>query len=622
VDDYIKAGFNTRFVEFYWQPGQSTVEEGFAGWDKELVYAHDGGLYIVIYIHNTVHEHFGWKFDGRWREAVGKIVRRYKDLPNLIGWAWSDEYGDALSYPDEEFRKFLAKRYNYKIERLNASWGSSYKNFDNIRLEYTREKKGRPEKSTLQSDKPFGLGPRAFDSAEFKLFRARQACEIFEKTIREFDTEKPIFSGANNLGWPSTRVPLNWVFLYDFYPTYSGDDFLTHHVWMTDFGRSANLRPSMPVLMPETHMATPKWHLDARVLRGWVVESALHGACSIAIWPWGYLCRTLEGDRTPGPQRVEIIRRTFDQLSDSGLFGMAPKTSIAVLYQPWAEGWGNLSQMYGLLRKPQQEAFSLMQAFCLGTQYGQVDYLDNQALRAVDLDHYGVVFAPFAADMDEKLLDKLSKYVKRGGVLFADVGFGCLGIDKTVTSMPPKARMLFGIESLAVSEASPGAFRVTEACRDILGIRQPVAESTDKLNQMALDVTATSAIPLLRGPGKQGVFVNRYGEGLAIYSSALGWTSNPAEDALLSEIHNVLMGRRANIRLLGQQPANGRFVGTGEVFLYSNGYAVQNLTDKVKTFQIVLGRKDRKSHTVGPHCVLLVRDGREISLGTGVWPRE
>ena len=49
---------------------------------------------------------------------------------------------------------------------------------------------------------------------------------------------------------------------------------LTHHVWALDIGRGPNSRPAMQMLLPE-HSSHYNWHLDARVLRGWMVESAV-----------------------------------------------------------------------------------------------------------------------------------------------------------------------------------------------------------------------------------------------------------------------------------------------------------------------------------------------------------
>lgn len=150
----------------------------------------------------------------------------------------------------------------------------------------------------VSPEMPFGIGPKAFDSASYRAFRVAQCCKEFEQAIREVDPDTPIISPGNNLGWPATQIPTTWGITFDFYPGNSGDDMDTHHVWMVDIGRGPNVRPAMQFLLPE-RWDSPKWHLDARVLRGWMVESAIHGATGITFWPWSMLGRdNLKGDRS------------------------------------------------------------------------------------------------------------------------------------------------------------------------------------------------------------------------------------------------------------------------------------------------------------------------------------
>jgi len=96
---------------------------------------------------------------------------------------------------------------------------------------------------------------------------------------------------------------------------------------------------------------------------------------------------------------------------------MLPTPTIAVLYQPYAEGWGAMSQVYGVLRYPSGEPLPLLEELRFGTSYGQVEYLTPNTLEQARFEDYGVILAPFSCDLTAEHLDRLSAYVAQGGVL-------------------------------------------------------------------------------------------------------------------------------------------------------------------------------------------------------------
>ena len=631
---YRRAGFNTVFVELSYAGDDVPLEEAFTRWDDYLLGVKRRGFYAILYIHNSIHAGAGrepWSFDDQWRRYVQAIAKRYSRMTNLVGWCFSDELGDAITYPDEAFQEFLRGEYR-DVDALNAAWGSGFASFDQVKLEYQRQGHGRPEDSMMTPAAPFGVGPKAFDSARFKLAHVAWAQQQFDSAVREVDPTTPIWGGANNLGWVATQIPATWGAFFDFYPGSSGSDLDTHHVWMVDVGRGCNVRPAMPMLLPE-HDGVFDWHLDARVLRGWMVEAALHGATGITFWPWGFLgVDERPGDRSSSTQRVDMCGMTIRTLRDSGIFDMLPRPTIAVLYEPYAEGWGAMSQVYGLLRYPSGEPLALMTELKYGTRYGQVDYLMASTLGRADLDRYGVILAPFAADISRENMSKLIAYVRGGGVLFADVGFGCVQAGKTVTSMTDEAKQLFGISRLTVSGAEPGRFVATGAVPELLGGLKAGADVTDKLSDMALDVMPSTAVAALRGPGAQGLYVNRVGDGYAIFCSALAWSSPTATDSLMCKLHNALFARRARIAVtvIKPTPAAPEVVGRWaqaskepyfaqgyEIARFAQGYAVQNRSDVHTDVTIrVNGRIEH--HRMAPRSVVLAKGDEVIPLGTGV----
>ena len=621
--DYTRAGFNTVFAEIGYG-GELPMDQFLGKWDEVLLTIKKRGLMAVIYIHNTVHASAGkrpWAFDKSWRDYVQTIVKRYRGASNLIGWCFSDEVGDQITYTDEDFRAFLKREYE-SIARLNDAWGTRHADFGQIKLEYQRKGHGRPAKSMVTPEFPFGVGPKAFDSASFKLRRVARGHKEFEAAVREVDPDTPIWGGANNLGWPATRIPTGWGAFFDFYPQYSGNDFETHHVWAMDIGRGPNVRPAMQMLLPE-HSGSHNWHLDSRVFRGWMVESAIHGAAGITVWPWSFLgSDDRPGDRATSIERIDSVGMTIRTLTASGIFEMLPTNTIAVIYEPYAEGWGNMSQVYGLLRYPSGEPVHLMRELKFGTRCGQVDYLTRLHLAQARLDDYGVILAPFVPDLDEKCLEKLSAYVRNGGVLFADIGFDCIRAGKVVSAMTERARQLFGIKGLQVSKAKPGRFVATGECAELLGGLEKDRDATGQLTRMALDVDPTTAVAALRGPGRQGLYVNSIGTGYAIFCSTLAWSAPVANDALLRKIHNALFSRRARIEDAGDAPAPTKpttFTNDYELARFASGYVVQNRANQRKTLKIRTDGRPHQ-HDMPPRSVLLIKDGHPIPLGTGVWP--
>ena len=190
-EDYRRAGFNTVFAELNYPGKAVSLDQAFAQWDKQLLGIKRQGLFCILYIHNSIHSGAGerpWQFDPTWRQYVQAIVERYRPMSNLVGWTFSDEYGDNVTYPDDAFRDFMRREYE-SIEVLNAAWKTNYDGFDEIRLEYQRQGHGRPEPSMVQESFPYGIGPKAFDSARFKIERTAWGNAQFEEAVREVDSE-------------------------------------------------------------------------------------------------------------------------------------------------------------------------------------------------------------------------------------------------------------------------------------------------------------------------------------------------------------------------------------------------------------------------------------------------
>jgi len=632
--DHKATGLNTIFYELYAdtapESGGRSYAELYEMWTRDLSKIAQEGYQVIIYIHNTNHDRDKrgfFPFDEEWRLRVTKMVETFKSLPNLAGWAFSDECGDHVGYPVTEFREFLKKRYS-DITKLNVAWESKYNAFDEIALPYLDKDgssgTGIPTQDILNHKYPLGVSRRAFDAADFKLFRVRNAHKIFEDLVRKVDPITPLWSGAHNLAWAATQVPPGWGAWHDAYPTYSGDDWLTHHAWFQGILRGQNFRPVLPMLMVETSNSSlaAKWNLDPGTWGGWMTQAALLGSSGAAFWPWSLLAEArAPEEKASAEERRRFLGTTIKQISQSDLFEMLPQNTVAVLYEPYAEGWAGVSQVYGLLPKPTRTPLGLFQNFAFGTFVGGVDYLTVDTALAADLESYGVILAPFAADIPPALQTKLDQFVKKGGILVADIGFSSKNADGNVVSMTPSARELFGISSLTAS-------RIERKWT----LANPVPAPFSKASFVAdfdfsikglVGVSATTAQPVFQGSDGQGLFVNRVGDGLAFFYSGIMFDpetmSNPNIKTFLRE---VLSNRARILRVADNQAAVSPkeiYSKSVQMLKFSDGFAIANLTDEsVNATLLVDGVQYSK--LLEPRAAYLNRNGEFRCISSAFFP--
>lgn len=626
-DQYFGTGFNTVFYELYSAKALGkTEEETWQMWEKDLAEIAEAGAKVIIYIHNSRHvreANYVMDLDDAWKADVQKIVRRFKDQPNLIGWNFSDEPGDFVGYPVEEYRKFLERKYG-SIEALNKAWESEYKDFSEVGLDRERNGVGLPLPSMANKSYPLGLSTKAFDSAEFKLWRVNSVHEMFAKVVREIDPKTPLWSGAQNLGWAEVAVPAGWGAFEDAYPTYTGNDWATHHIWTMDILRGQNYRPVLPMLMTETDRpdASSKWILDPRVWEGWGVQGALHGSSGVTVWPWGLLAETnIQNQKATPSERAQVFRNMTERLKKSGIFELKPDNSVAVLFQPYAEGWAGISQVYGLLAQPTGEPVGILEQLKFGTASGSVDYLTNPSLMAADLNSYGVLFAPFSADIPEDIQTKLKEFVTNGGILLSDVGFSCKNGGGRLFDMTAGAKELFGIKELKPLKIE-GAWKLVNKPALLSEVNlSPTLQLSEK---GAVAVTPSTAEAIYAGPGGQGLYINKVGKGFALFYSGLLWDRAPMQNPDIRNIHRALVKNRA--RITKEDPAQETSLESlaqdYQIFKYDKGFAVGNLTDKEIQAEVSVSGKKYKQTLAPYEAVLVNEDGTKASLGIGFFPAD
>jgi hypothetical protein len=632
-EDHKKAGFNTVFYELYAdvspESSGKTYAELFEMWRQDLQEIKDRGYAVIIYIHNHNHDRDRRGFfslDEEWKGRVRRFVEEFKDLPNLAGWAFSDEPSDHIGYPVEEFRMFLKNKYA-TIQDLNSAWNAAFGSFEEIVLSY-RDKDGNkgtgiPGPEAVDSAYVLGVSRKSFDAADYKLWRVRTAHKTFEAVVRTVDQKTPLWSGAHNLAWAATQVPEGWGAWCDAYPTYSGNDWFTHHVWFQQILRGQNYRPVIPMLMIETSKPdlSDKWNLDPRVWGGWMVQGALQASSGVAFWPWALLGEEYsENEVADAAKRLEFCAGTISKLEKSGVFEMKAENTIAVLYQPYAEGWAGQSQVYGLLANTGDEPLGLIEALTFGTPSGSVDYLTNDTLLAANLETYGVILAPFAADIPPEVLERLSEYVRKGGILVADMGFSAKNADGHLASMTSGAKELFGISKLKASRME-GPWTISQRLPSPLkkaGLT--LAPGHSLRAQLSVDPSKAKAV--IEGPSGQGLFVNAVGSGYAYYFSGKLWDRQIMANEVIGRIHLALFKNRSQIEKLDaadHPPMPGMANGGYQLFNYSSGFAVANLTDQEKDVRFKV-RGGEVALRLAPGKAYLSQGGDPVEIGSAFFP--
>jgi len=95
---------------------------------------------------------------------------------------------------------------------------------------------------------------------------------------------------------------------------------------------------------------------------------------------------------------------------------------------------------------------------------------------------------------------------------------------------------------------------------------------------------------------------------------------------LLRKIHQALFSRRAQIERVDEDDwsrieGDVFFTQGYEIARFKNGYVMQNRTQNHLTMHISVGQQVHE-HSLPPYGVLLVKDGEQIPLGSGLWPVE
>ena len=367
-----------------------------------------------------------------YREKVAKmnsmLAKRYGKNKAVIAWHISNEYGGKCYCPlcQNAFREYLKKRYNNDINELNQAywsdfWSHTYDNFEQIEA---------PMPMTETCIHGLNLDWRRFCSHQTVDF---MKAEI--SAIREYNQDLPITT--NMIPW---WYDLNYnefadyidIASWDAYPDWHNADHIRQAVetgFWHDYFRALKDRPFM---LMESAPGLVNWKEVNKLKRPGMdtlasLQAIAHGSDSVQYFQWRKSRGSVEKFHGAVVDHVGTEHtRIFKTVQTTGarlkaideVAGSSVQARVAILYD-WESRW----------------ALDDSQGFQKDKRYSQtcVDYYTPLWKRGIavdvigpnkDFDKYDLVIAPMQYMTSKTLIEKIERYVKNGGYVYATYTLG------------------------------------------------------------------------------------------------------------------------------------------------------------------------------------------------------
>lgn len=550
------------------------------------------------------------------KDLIRKVVTELGPEEGVTAWATGDLLERGIRNSSGAFQRFLKVGYP-TLAALNQSWGASFKDWTQVSV---------MDAATLDKEKPYGCGRASIDLADFRRQEFHDLMALWSDAIRALDPRRPLLTGRVSLYRSLDAIPEAYSTIQVWMPpdVMEGDE-ATHNVQALAMASRGGRFGVIPVFR---FPVTPSPLFSENALKRWIGLAALNGASGFGF------------ESSQRIRESNNVRLVLSQLSeDAGAFredqfNVVPRGSIAMLWEPYAEGFVGKQQpapAYGYVPGlAPGEPRHLLHAFNQGTCFGLMDILRPADLSAAELDRYGVIFCPMALKLGEATRGLLQGYMERGGVVVADLGLGLYETGAWTTLSPAAAAWsgadhLFvakimtanftfsrrdpllpsvraglravGFEPQATSstEQSAGVGVVRRASSTRIGdprasVDGPVAYCVPTAEAQPLAIIGSEWDPTARplpltspGPRKlpekgapawAGIFLRPLGFGAAIFATFPLWCAWDPADPAFEAFHGDLSSRRALYQRLGP----GLFGGQVRLAaLGSDGFRLLNM---------------------------------------------
>lgn len=582
------------------------------GWIAE---AHQAGLGVIVGLPTILGgEYHVTASNDQYRAALSEwlraVVGGLRDEPGIIGWATDHDAERAIAYSDEGFRDWLLRRYG-SVAALNAAWGTSLPTIMDV---------DRRDPERLDQEQPYGVGVASVDLAEYHRAACHDVMQLWAQQIRSCGARGLLFTGRIVRYRGLTAVPDDYdVVMPSMPPDVLEADLVSHNVQAVSMGRRGGrfeVVPWLRVPVPPSRAA------EDGSLSQWIMEAGLRGAVGVCLEDWS---------RIAGSRRTQrmVTEQVALALEQQPFLSEPPMPTAAVLYEPYAGGSKKMGTPYGYLPAFDcGEIAAFAWQYRWGTIFGGMDWLCVEDLADIDLDRYGVIFAPLALRLPQEAAELLRSYLLRGGALFADLGLGMYEAGSWAPERGPLGPQLGLLRSMGL-EARYGEFRVGAEHPQLPSVQRTMSahgvffpgRPTEIAGGVVTGRTFTGPATELKGypfqgpscflnpasttvplatmavryddqarPYFLGLFAGEVGAGLGVFASFPAWVYWPVEDELHAALHLDLLRRRARQRLLlpGLLPASLRISGSPQyLHLLNRGEAA--------TVQLLAGAADHRA---------------------------
>jgi len=349
-----------------------------------------------------------WADEAKVQEHVDRIVNKH--IPTrrhgVFVYSLGDEIvvrGSCLSpHCLKAYRRYLQEQYK-SVAALNASWGTTYANFEQVQLT-------KPDDNDEAEALRTSNFPRWFDRQAFQSHNFCKLCERFGKAFRRIDPQSRCgFEGAGR-----------------FRNADDLDGFVRSNTFWTPYPGTADevLRSIAPRDFPRSNWMGYTKDADTLLQKYW--RMVTRGCDAVWWWRWealgrfhGWLAPTLD----PYPAVKELLRDTQivrDGLGDLLINSTMQTDDIGILYS-LPSGYAakvQVSTTFGSYENSHTAFHSALRGLGLNFLY----FTDRQMrLGEVDLSKFKVIILPMTQAMSAQEAEKFRQYVRNGGLLVADV---------------------------------------------------------------------------------------------------------------------------------------------------------------------------------------------------------
>ncbi len=465
----------------------------------------------------------------KYREKVEiidrKLAEEFADHPGLLMWHISNEFGGECycEHCTARFRKYLAKKFDNDIEKLNKAWWTAfwshrYNDFEQIEPPYSNGE------NCLM-----GL------NLEWKRFTTWSMTDFMKF---EIDTVKKV-----NPNIPATT---NFMTLYegldyhemckevdvvswDSYPVFHNDYEAIQDTFMYNAFNHALMRcmkPGQPFMLMESAPGVVNWQPVNKIRRPGNHKLACFQAVACGSDTVQYFqIRKSRGASEQfhgavighdGTEHTRVFREVAEVgellKKASSVAGSVVDSEVALLFD-WDNRWA-IADMQGMAQATKNYDKTCVDMWSELLKLGvEADIISQEH----DWSKYKVIFAPMMYLLHDGTAEKLKAYVENGGIVFATYLLGYVDKDQlcNLGGFPGQGLSeVFGIVSEELDTFYP-TDRNGLIWKNGARIRTEVVDYAELLNVKDAEVLATYASDFYAGSA--AVTRKEYGKGVAYY---------------------------------------------------------------------------------------------------------